>query len=225
MKSMLRYLCLLGMAVAIAGCNSHYSTGAAWQGAGFDAVADVQDEVPDRMLIWRASVDLEVSSVSNAVVAVSDVATALGGYIENQSDRGEESASLTLRVPVDTLTTSMEALDAIGEVTRKSVSSKDVTEQYVDTDARLKTKIALRDRLRNLLDKAEDVEDILAIEKELGRVQGDIDSMQARLKTLKGQVDFATIEVSIRRKKILGPVGYVWDKACWLVEKLFVIQE
>jgi len=85
--------------------------------------------------------------------------------------------------------------------------------------------VALRDRLRALLDKAQDVKDILAIEKELGRVQGDIDSMQARLKSLKGKVDLSSITVSIKRKRILGPLGYVLRGAWWTVEKLFVIQE
>ena len=85
--------------------------------------------------------------------------------------------------------------------------------------------VALRDRLRALLDKAQDVKDILAIEKELGRVQGDIDSMQARLTALKGQVDLASIDVSISRKRILGPIGVVFKGAWWIVEKLFVIQQ
>ena len=119
----------------------------------------------------------------------------------------------------------MTSLESIGKVTSRRVSSEDVTEQYVDIDARLKTMIALRDRLRALLDKADNVKDVLAIEKELGRVQGDIDSMQARLKALKGKVDLASISVTIRRRRILGPLGYLFKGAWWAVEKLFVIQE
>jgi hypothetical protein len=85
--------------------------------------------------------------------------------------------------------------------------------------------VALRDRLRALLDSAKSVKDVLAIEKELGRVQADIDSMQAQLKTLKGKVDLASVTVSIKRRRILGPIGYVLKGAWWAVEKLFVIQE
>jgi len=177
------------------------------------------------MLIWRAWLSLEVGNVSNAVARVTDIATKSGGYVESQSDSGEERASVALRIPVDSLKPAMTSLESIGKVTSRRVSSEDVTEQYVDIDARLKTMIALRDRLRALLDKADNVKDVLAIEKELGRVQGDIDSMQARLKALKGKVDLASISVTIRRRRILGPLGYLFKGAWWAVEKLFVIQE
>jgi hypothetical protein len=179
----------------------------------------------DRMLIWRARLSLEVGCVSNAVSSVVDIAKQSGGYVENRSDSGDEWASVTLRVPVASLKPAMASLEAIGKVTSRSVSSEDVTEQYVDIDARLKTMVALRDRLRGLLDKAQDVKDVLAIEKELGRVQADIDSMQARLKALKGKVDLASVDVSISRKRILGPLGYVIKGVFWTVGKLFVIQE
>ena len=177
------------------------------------------------MLIWRAWLSLEVASVSNAVSRISDIAKQSGGYVEGKSDSGETRANITLRVPVGSLTPAMASLESIGKVTSRRVSSEDVTEQCVDIDARLKTKIVLRDRLRALLDKAETVKDILAIEKELGRVQADIDSMQARLKSLKGKVDLASISVSIKRRRILGPLGYIFKGAWWAVEKLFVIQE
>jgi len=179
----------------------------------------------NRMLIRRAWLAIEVSSVSNAVCKVTDVAKQSGGYIENQFDSEEDQASITLRVPVKSLKPAMSALEAIGKVTRREVSSEDVTEQYVDIDARLKTMVALRDRLRALLDKAQNVKDVLAIEKELGRIQADIDSMQARLKALKGRADLASINVSIKRRRILGPLGYALKGAWWTVEKLFVIQE
>ena len=209
------------MVVVLSGCTTAYRS------ASVDSLGIQRSESAkqNRMLIWRAWLSLEVSSVSNAVSQVIDVAKESGGYIESQSDSGEERAHVTLRVPVDSLKSTMASLESVGKVTSRRVSSEDVTEQYVDIDARLKTNIALRDRLRALLDKAENVKDVLAIEKELGRVQADIDSMQARLKALKGKVDLASISVSIKRRQILGPVGYVFKGAWWAVEKLFIIQE
>ena len=101
----------------------------------------------------------------------------------------------------------------------------DVTEQYIDVEARLKNKIVLRDRLKQLLEKATTVKDILAIETELHRVQGDIDSMEGRIKSLKGQVDYTTVTISLKRKAILGPLGYLFKGLWWGVEKLFVIRD
>jgi hypothetical protein len=205
----------------LSGCATAYHSGAG-DSLGFQHTEPVDQ---NRMLIWRAWLSLEVSSVSNAVSEVTDVAKQSGGYVETLSDSGEEWANVTLRVPVASLKPAMASLESVGKVTSRRVSSEDVTEQYVDIDARLKTKIALRDRLRALLDKAQNVNDVLAIEKELSRVQADIDSMQARLKALKGKVDLASITVSIKRRRVLGPLGYVLKGAWWGIEKLFVIQE
>lgn len=83
----------------------------------------------------------------------------------------------------------------------------------------------LRDRLTQLLEKAADVKDVLAIETELNRVQADIDSMEGRIKSLKGQVEYATVTLSLERKPILGPLGYLFKGLWWGVEKLFVIRE
>lgn len=207
----------------LAGC----ATGLAYDSAlGNVPESIAREKSPDqnRMLIWRAWFSLEVESIRTAVTSVTAIASQAGGYVENQSTSGEEQADLTLRVPVDSLKPAMASLESIGKVTRRSVSSEDVTEQYVDIDARLKTKTSLRDRLRALLDRAETIQDVLAIEKELSRVQADIDSMEARLKALKGKVDLASINVSIKRKPILGPLGHVLKGTFWTIEKLFVIQ-
>lgn len=72
--------------------------------------------------------------------------------------------------------------------------------------------------------------DGLAIETELNRVQGDIDSMEVRIKSLKGRIDYATLNLRLAqkeptRKKILGPLGDLFQGLFWTVEKLFVIRE
>ena len=177
----------------------------------------------NRMLIWQAWLSLEVADVKDALGNVADIAKQFGGYIESQSDSGETQADIIVRVPTDSLKSAIVSLESIGNVISRRVSSEDVTEQYVDIDARLKTKTVLRDRLRALLDRAQDVTDVLAIEKELSRVQADIDSMEARLKALEGRVELASITVSIEKKVILGPLGYVLKGMFWTIEKLFVI--
>ena len=107
---------------------------------------------------------------------------------------------------------------------QRYVASEDVTEKYIDTEARLKNAVALRDRLKALLNQAKDVKDVLEIEKELARVQGDIDSMEGRLKKLKEQVDYAVVDLTLNRRKILGPLGYIVYGVAWVIQKLFVIQ-
>jgi hypothetical protein len=90
--------------------------------------------------------------------------------------------------------------------------------------------MALRDSLKVLLEKAAEVKDVLAVETELNRVQGDIDSMEGRMKSLKGQADLATVELKLiapeaEKKPIYGPLGYLFKGLWWGVEKLFIIRK
>ncbi|OGV64471.1 MAG: hypothetical protein A3K19_21315 [Lentisphaerae bacterium RIFOXYB12_FULL_65_16] len=187
--------------------------------------SDRQPVQPDRMLIWKASLGIEVWSVETAVADAVAMAERQDGYAERKSDSGAGYASLTIRIPAKVFKDAVSEFETLGTVTRRDVEGQDVTEEYIDADARLKNKIVLRDRLKQLLDKATDVKDILAIETELNRVQGDIDSLEGRIKSLKGQVDYATVQLDLRRKPILGPLGYLC-KGLWCgIEKLFVLRD
>jgi hypothetical protein len=177
------------------------------------------------MLIWKAILSIDVWNISNAVNEASAMAERDGGFVEQKSDQGDESASLTLRIPAKAFKTALSDLETLGTVTYRNIVGEDVTEQYIDVEARLKNKIVLRDRLKQLLEKATEIKDLLAIETELNRVQADIDSMEGRIKSLKGQVEYATVRVSLDRKPILGPLGYLFKGLWWGVEKLFVIRE
>jgi hypothetical protein len=177
----------------------------------------------ERLHVLTASQTVEVKEIASAMKQVDSVMQKSGGYVQSQSVREEGQAYLVLRVPAPQLRPMLDAMAALGSEESRSVASQDVTEQYIDTEARLKNAIALRDRLKALLVQAKGVKDILEIEKELTRVQSDIDSMEGRLKKLKGQVDFAQIDLTLKRKKILGPLGYIVYGIGWVIQKLFVI--
>jgi hypothetical protein len=185
---------------------------------------DSTDVRADRMLIWKAQLRVQVWNVPDAVSQAISLAEADGGFAEQKSDSGEGSARVTLRVPAKAFTASVANLEALGTVTHRDIQGEDVTEQYIDVEARLRNKVVLRDRLKQLLDKASDVKDILAIETELSRVQGDIDSMEGRVKALKGWVDYATITLDLDRKPLLGPLGYLFKGIWWGGKKLFIIR-
>jgi hypothetical protein len=156
---------------------------------------------------------------------------ALGGYVEEKSDYGSQSQSFVYRVPKDAFNEALGDVERSGTVQRRHVKGEDVTEQYVDVETRLKNNLALRDRFRDLLAKAKDVKDILLIEAELNRIQSEIDSMEARMRILKDQIQMSTIRVSLQQQvppkpaTIYGPLGYLYTGAEWFVVKLFVIRE
>lgn len=219
----------LGLALVLSGCASHkMSSGDARMmgaGAAMELSGKAARPTSDRMIVWNASLNIDVWSISNAVRETLDLTSKAGGYVESKTERGEERVDMIVRLPADAFKESLSVLEQLGTVTYRSMGGEDVTEQYIDVQARLKNKYVLRDRLKQLLEKAVTVQEILAIETEMNRVQSDIDSMEGRIKSLQGQVQYATLNLDLTRKKILGPLGYVFKGLWWGVEKLFVIRD
>ncbi len=178
-------------------------------------------------IIYKTWLSIEVEDLAKCSETVKATVKNYNGYIENSS-LYESSAQFVIRVPSNKKTDAVESIKKSGEVTNIRENAKDITEEYIDVDARLKNMINLRDRLTKLLDKAENVKEVLAIEKEIGRLQGDIDSLQSRLKNMNNKVDFSTVTLNLHQKKkpqILGPIGAVFKGATWCIKKLFVIRD
>jgi hypothetical protein len=175
----------------------------------------------ERMLVRRAAMDVVVEDVAAAAARVQSVVVNLSGYVE-RGQLGERSASFTLRVPEKALDATLDSLATLGSVASRTVSAQDVTEEAIDLDARLQSLIATRDRLRKLHDNATTVTEVIAVERELGRVQGEVDSLEGRLKHLRSSAALATIELSLRRKIVLGPLGVVAKALGSVIAKLFV---
>lgn len=228
MSRIMSVVLALGIAAGLSGCASSRPASSEAGGSPSLGVRADQlggEEKAGRMLVWNANLSLEVSDVGASVDKAAAIADQLKGYVEQKSDSGETSASLRLKIPAASFNEAVKAMRELGEVSYSRVAGEDVTEQYVDLQARLKNKVELRDRLRQLLQKATDIKDVISIEGELARIQTEIDGMEGRLKLLKGQVDYATIDVSFRRKPIPGPLGLIFQGIWWGIEKLFVIRD
>ena len=116
------------------------------------------------------------------------------------------------------------ALEATARLKEKQIVSQDVTAETVDVEARLRNLIAVRDRLRGYLDRASSVAEIIEIERELARVQGEIDALEARLEYLRSSVAMAEISLRVERPRVLGPLGLVFAGVGWTLKNLFVIR-
>ena len=88
----------------------------------------------------------------------------------------------------------------IGEVTFKNITSRDVTEEFIDLETRLQNKISYLSKYNELLKKAKSVKDILEIEEKTRLIQEEIESVQGRLKFLNNQVDFSALDLQISKK-------------------------
>jgi hypothetical protein len=178
-----------------------------------------------RLLIRSASLSIEVEDAEKAADAATRLVGAAGGLVDSSQSSKEGAIELVVRVPEAQLDDVLHRFADLGDVTGRSLTATDVTDEVVDLDARMRNLVATRDSLRKLLERATSVQDVVAVERELSRVQGDIDAMEAKLKSLRSRVALSEIDLDLHRKKILGPIGVIGKGAWWLVSKLFVFRE
>lgn len=175
-----------------------------------------------RVVITRATIEIEVEEVAPAIEQATRLAGAFEGYVENAMTSEEKSAHLRLRVPSSRLTEALDSLARLGRVTARGLSRDDVTAQSIDLEARVASFRAARDKLRELLDRAASVADAVAAQGELARVQAELDSLEAQLNTLQSSVALSELTVTLNRRLILGPLGLVASGLAKVIGKLFV---
>jgi|SRR5215211_716015 len=228
---LVRLAAALALALAAAGCTHAAAAtatdpaagrvGTARARAGASSEGDLATAQADRLLVRRASLGVEVKAVEPARAAAAAFAARAGGYVQSVS-ASEDRASLRLRVPAPGLDAALDSLARLGHETSRVVSAEDVTEESVDLDARAANLRALRDRLRQHLERATTVADVVAVERELARVQSELDALEARRKVLRTSVALAELNVELTRRPVLGPLGLLLAGTGRLIGKLFV---
>ena len=154
--------------------------------------------------ILNSSMTLEVADVEQAAEAIRLSAEQLGGYIAtlNFYDLTQERRMgwISLRVPSEGYSQMMLLLTELGKVRNKEESSRDVTMEYIDLEARIGNMQAQEERIRELLGKANTIEEILQIESELTRIRGNLESMLGEFKYLRDRVDYSTISINLEER-------------------------
>jgi hypothetical protein len=177
-----------------------------------------------QLIIRRASIDLSVKGTAQAASQITTTVARYSGYVVSTSAQDEKYTRFVVKVPSDKLDAFVADIAIVGEVTSKSVSARDVTEEVIDIDAKLKNLRVLRERYRALLAQTKNITEILEIEKELNRLQTDIDTIAGKQKALKNDAELVEVHIDLREKTIYGPLGYLCVGVFWVVEKLFVIK-
>ena len=159
-------------------------------------------QTTQRRIISNASVSIEVETVETAIDQVRSIAEGLGGFVEHLSSFGSDEnqqANMTLRVPQDQFFPAVDRIEELGKVRARNLGSEDVSEQFIDLEARLKSSLLEEKSLLSLLERANQISETLSIERELSRVRADIERVQGQLNFLERRVDLATISVSLFR--------------------------
>ena len=168
--------------------------------AGDGRVSGAALETAQRMVISTASISIEVEMVQTAIAEVRAIAESLGGFVEHLDSSGgpeRQRASMTVRVPQAQFETALGRIEVLGEVQSRNEGAKDVSEQFIDLEARLKSSLREEQSLLSLLGRTGTVGEILTIERELARVRSEIERFQGQLNFLERRVDLATISVSL----------------------------
>jgi hypothetical protein len=166
------------------------------------------------MIIRTVTMSIAVQDVQEAFRRVEQIAGEQNGYLAGsqiRQDGDRQVATVTLRVPADQATyqATLERLRGLAErVVDEQSQAQDVTEEYVDLDARLRNLRASEESLLQLLAKAQRVEDILAIQRELTTVRGQIEQIQGRKQALERRADMATITLTIREAAAFSRPGW-----------------
>lgn len=178
-----------------------------------------------RIIIRTGSIDLVVAEPALTAAKISARVDQLGGYVSD-STAGEDSVFLAARVPSEQLESFLDEVAEHGEVKSRSISAQDVTDTVADLQAEIDNLVALRDRLRALLDKATNVKEVLQVEQELTRVQIRLDSLIGQKQRIDKDVALSAVNVSLTaapERRILGPFGLLYEGVKWTAIKLFVI--
>lgn len=149
------------------------------------------------MLIYTGGLSLRIEETNMPALIdrIINEAELLGGHLMKRTN-----TSITIKVPSPHFRQAMAKVEALAEVTERSVSAQDVTEEYLDLEIRLKNLQATRERLQEFFARAKNVDEALAVERELERVSQEIDRAQGRLKYLQSHVAFSSIHVTLEPK-------------------------
>lgn len=175
--------------------------------------APAKDQAPtERQEIITGQVAITADDPVSVGRQIVDKVESVDGRIDQlteqpRTDDQEPHSSLTIRVPADSLTRTLDDLHQLGEVTSVSVTKSDVTMQVQDIDARIGALTASIARLQDLIKTAANTADLIEAENALSQRQGELDSLTAQKRYLSDQVELATLTIEITSTEAAEPNG------------------
>jgi hypothetical protein len=161
-------------------------------------ISAVADEALSRSIVYTIGLSITTDDVDEAAATAASIARSAGGFVADERTTAH-SSTLTLRVPTERHTDAVSELQALGEVTNRSRSTEDVTQQVVDTESRISSQRESIARIRSLLAEADKLSDVISIEAELASREADLDALLSRQERLSNLTALATIDVTFHQ--------------------------
>lgn len=167
-----------------------------------DSKDDKLNSVMNRLIIRTGSVSVETDDYDRSENKISDAAKIFQGFITKTSSGmnagGKKQGSVSVRIPSDKFDAFISEISKTGKVMSRNIYGNDVTEEYIDLDARQKTQRELERRLLELLDtKAAGLSDVVEVEQKLSNVRENIERTEGRMKFLKDQSAYSALTVNL----------------------------
>jgi hypothetical protein len=164
--------------------------------------------VPDRKVIRNAELTVEIDAPAEAQRKLASVAEASGGFVvtsESRQDghtpasRSAEIVTLEMRVPAAQFDAVLNSVRGVGgRIIQEKISGKDVTEEYIDLEARLRAQRALEAQMLEIMKRAQRVSDALEVNAQLAQVRGEIERLEGRRRFLENQSSLSTIKITLQ---------------------------
>lgn len=154
-------------------------------------------------LVRTVSLTLRTTAFDNDLESVQALLEGLGGYVENLYQYGDvesgdtRTASLSVRVPSESLDAFLAGMEGVGRVTDRSESVTDMTVQYTDNQTRLETLYAKRERLNQLMAQAQEVSDLIELETAVADTQYEIERYETSQRDIDRRVDMSAVNVTL----------------------------
>jgi hypothetical protein len=161
----------------------------------------VEVQLSERKLIKTANLSYEKKDLAQERSRIHDLLKEFKGYTTSEDEyhySNSKGMNISVKVPAQDFDAFIAKLgSSVNNFIRKDIYTEDVTEEFVDAQARIKSKQALEDRYVQLLQKAQQMEDMLLIEEKLAEVRNEIEGIQGRLNYLKNMTSYSTIHLRV----------------------------
>ena len=175
----------------------------------------------DRKIVRNADLTMEVASTNEAQHRVSSIAEAHGGFVVNSESKQRESADpaqrtvdfkVMVRIPADQYGVALDEIKKLASnVLEEKSTGQDVTEEFIDLEARIKTQKALETQFLEIMQRANKIEDALEVQRQIAEVRTEIEKLEGRKRFLENRSSLATITVNIQAPRPIiatTPTGF-----------------
>ncbi|MDD3693283.1 MAG: DUF4349 domain-containing protein [Oscillospiraceae bacterium] len=223
MKKLILFLCLISIGISLAGCSSKMagkSDGIVREeifeennGATTDIIAtsekgvkkNIKSDLDKRKLIKNVTMIIQTKSFDEFIESLETEIDSRGGFIQKSDITGKgfddfntyRRATIVVRIPAEKLDDFTGKVSSLGNVKEKSENVEDVTMDYVDVESRIKALKVEQQSLLELLEKADNLKDILTIQDHLANVRSELESYEAKMRTYDDLIAYSAVTMEI----------------------------